>query len=94
MEISAEAEAAIAMIVALQTEVLSAREVRERIRTFMRSDLDPETKLFGIALLFRLDDARTSGHSGVTLTTDDGTAYDCTFETFDAVMRRENWGSS
>lgn len=73
-------------------ELQAARRLQERIRVFMASELDPETKLFGIALLFRMDDARQAGYGGVTLQTPAGDSYECTFETFDAVMGLEPWG--
>ncbi len=80
MTISAEAEAAIAKIVALQTQLQASSDLQERIRTFMKGDLDPETKLFGIALLFQLEDARKSGHKGITITANEGVTYECTLK--------------
>lgn len=86
--LSAEVQAAIERIEELQ----AAQRLQERIRVFMASDVDPETKLFGIALLFRIDDARQAGYEGVTLQTPAGESYECTFATFDAVMEQEDWG--
>jgi len=68
---------------------VAARAMELRVREYLASDLEPDAKVFGIVLMYEIEDARRLGYRGLTVTNTDGTVYECTLDPFNVAIRQQ-----